>query len=36
MEDATLPPPDAFPPDWGDGHISQEEPPLMPYAQPAA
>jgi hypothetical protein len=31
MEDTTLPPSDAFPPDWGDGHFSQEEPPLMPY-----
>jgi hypothetical protein len=34
MEDATLPPQDAFPPDWGDGHFSQEEPPLMPYTRP--
>ena len=31
MEDTTLPPSDAFPPDWGDGHFAQEEPPLMPY-----
>jgi triacylglycerol lipase len=33
MEDTTTPPPDAFPPAWGDGSFSSEEPPLMPYAR---